>query len=135
MPKVQKERAGAAQRKTAPNARAGAAQRKSANATQAVRQSITFNKDFGQHILRVSSFVIHFSSKCILSHTYQLKFAFESLILCGLFTVCLEAVSSLLNANNATSEPDGSTRNSGQGSYQEFGCSDGDWARNRQSYR
>ena len=52
MPKVVKERNAAAQRK-APGP--SAAQRKAANTTTAVRQSITFNKDFGQHILRVGS--------------------------------------------------------------------------------
>ena len=41
MPKVQKERQ-------------AAAQRKGKTTQQAVRQSITFNKDFGQHILRVT---------------------------------------------------------------------------------
>ena len=41
MPKVKKERQAAAQRKGA------------SSTQQAVRQSITFNKDFGQHILRV----------------------------------------------------------------------------------
>ena len=40
MPKVKKERVGAAKRK------------QTAVSTQ-VRQSITFNKDFGQHILKV----------------------------------------------------------------------------------
>jgi hypothetical protein len=49
MPKVKKERQ-------------GAALRKGNNSTQqAVRQSITFNKDFGQHILRVVNISYIFS--------------------------------------------------------------------------